>query len=130
MSNFFIRRPIVAIVISILMVIIGGITIVDTAGRAVSRYRSSRDTPAGALSGRRCRDHGESGSHAHRAADQWRGQHGLHVLAELDQQLEFNAAGRFRSENRSQHGSHPGPITPATGEWPASSPRSTRSAST
>ncbi len=95
MSEFFIRRPIVAIVISILMVIVGAITIDQPARRAVPGHRSTRDTPAGPLPGRRCRDHGEGRSHAHRAADQWRGQHGLHVLAELDQQLEYNADGRF-----------------------------------
>ncbi len=41
MANFFIRRPIVAIVIAILTVIVGAITIVDLAGRAVPADRSA-----------------------------------------------------------------------------------------
>jgi hypothetical protein len=43
MSKFFINRPIVAMVISILMVIIGAVTIAyrDPAGIAVSRHRSA-----------------------------------------------------------------------------------------
>ena len=89
--------------------------------RAVSGYCSSRNTRLRHVPGRRCRDHGESRSHADRAADQRRGQHGLHVLAELDQQLEYSSDGRFRSQNRPQHGPHPYPVAPATGQWPASS---------
>ena len=49
MSKFFIRRPIVAIVISILMVIVGAITIIESAGRAVSEYRPPEITRAGHL---------------------------------------------------------------------------------
>ena len=41
MSKFFINRPIVAMVISILMVIVGAVAIAGLAGRAVSR-RSRR----------------------------------------------------------------------------------------
>ena len=120
MSEFFIRRPIVAIVISILMVIIGAITIVSLPVAQFPDIAPPGDTPPGHLPGRRCRDHGESRSHAHRAADQWRGQHGLHVFAELDQQFELNDHGRFRSQDRPQYGPHSGPVTPATGEWPDS----------
>ena len=41
MANFFIRRPIVAIVIAILTVIVGVITIVSLAGSAVPADRSA-----------------------------------------------------------------------------------------
>ena len=43
MSRFFIGRPIVAMVIAILTVIVGGITIAISAGGAISEYRAAGD---------------------------------------------------------------------------------------
>ena len=49
MSKFFIRRPIVAIVISILMVIVGAIMVTKLPGRAIPGYRSPRNPPGGRI---------------------------------------------------------------------------------
>ena len=83
MSKFFINRPIVAMVIAILMVIVGAVTI---AGLPVAQFPADR--AAGSSDSRHLRrrgraDHRAVGGHAHRAADERRGQHELHVFAQL-----------------------------------------------
>jgi len=49
--RFFVRRPIVAIVIAILMTLIGGVCILAAAGRAISADRPAGDSGANALHG-------------------------------------------------------------------------------
>jgi len=51
MSKFFINRPIVAIVISILMVIVGAVTIATCRG-AISEHCSTGNSVAGHIPGR------------------------------------------------------------------------------
>ena len=81
MSKFFINRPIVAMVISIV-----------TGDRRrghdrrparcpISQHRASGNPGPGHLRRRGCADTRTGGCHAHRAADERRGQHELHVLA-------------------------------------------------
>ena len=53
MSKFFINRPIVAIVIAILMVLGGGVAILESAHRPVSQYRRPDDPGESHLSRRR-----------------------------------------------------------------------------
>ena len=68
MANFFIRRPIVAIVIAILTVIVGAIIDRNPACSPVSEDRPARDQVASHLCGCGRADSGASGCHAHRAA--------------------------------------------------------------
>ena len=119
MSKFFIKRPIVAIVISILMVIVGAITIVglpvgqfpDIAPPEVRVYAMYPGADAETME--------RAGRHADRAADQRRRQHGLHVLAELDGQLEHGVDGRLQARDRPEHRPDPDPVAPAARERPA-----------
>ena len=64
MSNFFIRRPIVAIVISILMVIVGAITITRLPVAQFPDIAPPEIRVKASVPGRRRRDHGESRGHA------------------------------------------------------------------
>ena len=80
MSKFFINRPIVAMVISILMVIVGAITIVTPPGLAVPHDRSARSSGADDLRRRGRANGGTIRGHADRTADERRGQHELHVF--------------------------------------------------
>ncbi len=80
MSKFFINRPIVAMVIAILMVIVGGVTIT---GLPVAQFPNIVP-PGNSATGHLCRggraDLGTIRRHAHRTANQRRGQHELHVF--------------------------------------------------
>ena len=67
MSKFFIGRPIVAMVIAILMVIVGW-SPWSAAGGAVPEYRAAGGSGPGHLSGRRRADPGTIGGHAHRSS--------------------------------------------------------------
>ena len=87
MSKFFINRPIVAMVISIVLVLVGCTHHSDFACRTVSEYRSAGDSNPGYLRRGRRANAGASSCHSYRAADERRRQHELHVLAECDGQL-------------------------------------------
>ena len=82
MSKFFISRPIVAMVISILMVIVGAVTIAGLPVALFPADRSAGNSDFSRLHGRRRADRRAVRRHAHRAADERRGQHELHVFAE------------------------------------------------
>ena len=103
MSKFFINRPIVAMVISILMVIIGAVTIAQLPDRAVPGDRSAGSADSRQLRGRRCADHRAIGGHADRAADERRRQPELHVLAERGGQRADDHDRGLRREDRSEY---------------------------
>ena len=123
MSNFFIRRPIVAIVIAILTVIVG---VIMTVTLPVAQFPNIAP-PEIRMHGNLCRSGRESsgtgGRHANRAANQWRRQSGLHVFGKRDRQFEHDVIHRFRSQDRSQHGSDPDAVSRATGSTVSSRPR-------
>ncbi len=108
MSKFFINRPIVAMVISIVLVIVGAITILSLPVAQFPNiappeiqdhchlHRGGRANPRAI------------GRHSHRAADERRGQHELHVFAERHRQLDHQLDRGLRPKNRSEHGLHPG----------------------
>ncbi len=108
MSKFFIRRPIVAMVISILMVIVGARHDRGTAGRSVSSDRPAGSADFGRLHRRGRANRGAIRRHSHRAADERRGQHELHVFAERHGQGRHAADRGFRRQDRSEHRSDPG----------------------
>ena len=94
MSKFFINRPIVAMVIAILLVIVGAVTM--PAFRLPSsptlprpKYRSRDLHRRGCADGRTVRRHPD------RAADERRGQHELHVLDECDGQGQMRMIVNF-----------------------------------
>jgi len=72
MYKFFIKRPIVAMVISIITVIVGLVTLF---GLPIAQFpkSSARNLYSGELRRGRRADHRAVGRHAHRAADERRG---------------------------------------------------------
>ena len=65
MSKFFINRPIVAIVIAILMVLVGVVAMLESAYGTVSQYRRPHDPGEGHLSRRGRADHCRIGGDSH-----------------------------------------------------------------
>ena len=82
MANFFIRRPIVAIVISILIVLMGGFTLTGLADRAVPVPRAADHSRHGQLSRRIRPQRGAVRSDARRAGGERRREHDLHEVAQ------------------------------------------------
>ena len=91
MSKFFINRPIVAMVIAILTVIVGAVVVADLPVAQFPQIAPPEIQVSGDLRGRRRPDHRAIRGHAHRAADERRRQHELHVLAERDRQRPDDA---------------------------------------
>ena len=87
MSKFFINRPIVAMVIAILTVIVGAVTIATLPVAQFPNIVPPEIRLQATYVGARRADPGASRGHADRAANQRRGQHGLHVFAERHGQL-------------------------------------------
>ncbi len=83
MSKFFINRPIVAIVISILTVIVGAVTIVSLPVAQFPQIAPPEVQVSDDLCRRRRANDRAVRRHADRTADERRRQHELHVLAEL-----------------------------------------------
>ena len=105
-------------VIAILMVIVGAVTIKTLLIAQFSEYRTAAEIEkvASQLPGRRCQDTSEdSVATPIEAASERRGRHDLHVLPECHRQPANVAAGRFRSQNRSQHG--PAAYAVALNNW-------------
>ena len=116
MSKFFINRPIVAMVISIPDGDRGRGHHRGTARRSVSSHCSAGSADLRRLHGRGRADHRAVRCHSHRTADERRGQHELHVLAERHGQgRDANDRG-FRREDGSEHRSDPRPN--ALPRWP------------
>ena len=82
-SHFFIDRPIFAAVVSIVFVILGGVSLRAPAGRAISRDRAADHQRHRPVSRRQRRGRRRHRRRADRAADQRRREHALHVV-ELD----------------------------------------------
>ncbi len=82
MSKFFINRPIVAMVISIVMVLVGALTVLSLPVAQFPNIAPPEIQVLGHLRRRGRADSGAGGGHSHRAADERRGQHELHVFAE------------------------------------------------
>ena len=69
MSKFFINRPIVAMVISILMVIVGLVAMSGLPTAQFPEHRPAGNAGEGLVPRGRCTHRGAVGGHAHRAAD-------------------------------------------------------------
>ena len=84
MAKFFINRPIVAIVIAIVMVIVGVVAIL---GLPIAQYPNIVPPEIfvnTVLHGRRCADGRTIRRNADRTGDERRRQHELHVLAQRE----------------------------------------------
>ncbi len=103
MSKFFINRPIVAMVISLLMVIIGIGDHRTAPHFAVPGHCAAGSADSRHLRGRRRADHRAIRSHADRAADERRRQPELHVLAECGGQRADDHDRELRREERSEY---------------------------
>ena len=80
MANFFIRRPIVAMVIAILMVLMGIVAMRRLPTAQFPNIAPPEIQVKATYPGRGCRNRGAVRSHPDRAANERRGQHELHVL--------------------------------------------------
>ena len=89
MSKFFINRPIVAIVISIVMVILGTITIVSLPVAQFPNIAPPEIQIQATYVGRGRADAGAIRRHADRTANERRGQHELHVFVERHGQWQM-----------------------------------------
>ena len=87
MSKFFINRPIVAMVISILMVIVGAVTIATLPVAQFPSIVPPEIRLQATYVGADAQTLEQVRGHADRAADQRRGQHGLHVFVKRHGQL-------------------------------------------
>ena len=101
-SHFFIDRPIFASVVSIVFVILGGVSFLPPAGRAISRDRAADHQRDRAISRRQRRSRRRHGGRADRGADQRRREHALHVV-ELDRRRPLHDLGDLRSRHQSRY---------------------------
>ena len=115
MSKFFINRPIVAMVIALLMVIMGTVSILQL---PVAQYPDivppeivvqANYVGADALTIE------QAVATPHRGADERRRQHELHVLRQRQQRRDA-AARHLRRRHRSEHRSDPRPVAGIAGE--------------
>ena len=102
MSAFFVRRPIVAIVIAIVTVLGGLVSL-----RALPVAQFPDIVPpqiivTGTLQRRRRADHRAVGRHAARAADERRRQHALHAVDQRQRRVDA-ADGHVRHRHRPEH---------------------------
>jgi len=102
MSNFFIERPIVAIVIAILTVLLGGICLVTLPVAQYPEIVPPVVQVNATYFWRRCADHRAIGGRAHRAADERRGQHAVHVFHQR-QQRGHVAERAFRRQDATEY---------------------------
>ena len=108
MANFFIRRPIVAIVISILIVLLGPHSLQRPQHRAVPVPRPAHD-PRHRQLPRRLRGGGRAvGGDADRAGGQRRREHDLHEVVE-HQRRPHAARRQLRGRHGPGHGQRPDP---------------------
>jgi len=97
------QPSIVAMVISIVMVIVGAISILSL---PIAQFPDIAPPEIQILQPTSVRTHKPrtGGGHSHRAAGERRGQYELHVFAERHRQFEHDRDCEFRRKNRSQHG--------------------------
>ena len=99
MAKFFINRPIVAMVISIIMVIVGVVAMVQLPIALFPNIAPPEIQLHGDLRRRRRAHRRAVGGHADRAADAGRRRHDLHVLVQRQQRAD-DAEGRLRRHHR------------------------------
>ena len=87
MSKFFINRPIVAMVISIVMVLVGALTVLSLPVAQFPNITPPEIQVVATYVGGRRATPGASGGHSHRTANERSGQRELHVFAERNGQL-------------------------------------------
>ena len=110
-SKFFIERPVLANVIAILMVLIGGVCAVQPAGRAISRRRAADRAGHDALSRRQRQDRDRHRGAADRAAGQRRRGHALHAVLQRRRRhlhADRDVRDRHRPRLRAGAGAEPG----------------------
>ena len=120
MTRFFVDRPIVAIVIAILTVILGVVALVRPPHRAVPVHHSPRHPDPDHVHGRRRAHHRAVGGHADRAADERRGEDALRPVHER-RRRHHDAVRHLRRGDRRQH--RPGERAEPRGPGPAEPPR-------
>ena len=103
MSKFFINRPIVAMVISILMVIIGVVAMVQLPIAQFPELAPPEILLQATYVGADAPTPRAIGRHADRAADERRRQHALHDFAQRQQPAVMQAAGGLRRRHESEH---------------------------
>ena len=82
-SKFFIERPIFATVVSLIIVIAGLVSMKALPVAQYPDHHAGADPGDHHLSGRRLENGRRFGCSAHRSSDQWRRQHALYDLDEL-----------------------------------------------
>jgi len=95
MSKFFIDRPIVAMVIAILMVIVGAVTITSLPVAQFPNIVPPEIRLQATFVGADAKTPRASRGHADRATGQRRGQHGLHVFVKRHGQFADDAKRQF-----------------------------------
>ena len=98
MARFFINRPIVAMVISILMTVIGIVAMVQLPIAQFPNIAPPEIQLQATYVGRRRRHARAVGRHADRAADERRRQHDLHVFDQRQQRADAAARGLRRDD--------------------------------
>ena len=99
MAKFFINRPIVAMVISIIMVILGVIAMVQLPIAQFPDIAPPEIMLQATYVGADAVYPRKVGRHSHRADDERGGQHDLHVLGQREQRPDV-PAGEFRHQHR------------------------------
>src|SRR2546425_6459037 len=123
MSKFFINRPIVAMVIAILTVIVGAVTITSLPVAQFPNIVPPEIQLQASYVGADAQTLEQSRRHAYRTANQWRGQRELHVLPKRHRQLPNHHGRGLRPEDGPEHRSHPHTVARATGCRSASAGR-------
>jgi hypothetical protein len=107
MSKFFINRPIVAMVIAILMVIVGAVTITSLPVALFPDIAPPEVQVVATYVGADAQTIEQSVANANRTADERRRQYELHVFAELNSGWRNAAHRGLRRQDQSEYGSHP-----------------------
>ena len=102
-GNIFIKRPVMAISISVLILAIGLISLFTPAGGAISRHRASHGLCIRQLYGRRCRSCDEQRHHAAGREHQQGGRHDVYHVQRLQCRSGYHA-GLLQARHRPRHG--------------------------
>jgi hypothetical protein len=94
-SKFFIRRPIVAMVIAILTVIVGAVMTVTLPVAQFPNIAPPEIRTQATYVGADAKTLRTGSRHANRAANQWRRQSELHVFGKRDRQFDHDVDHRF-----------------------------------
>ena len=102
MYRFFINRPIVAMVIAILMVLVGAVSMVSLPISQFPAVVPPEIRIQTTFVGADAQTLAAVGRHAHRTADERGGQHELHVFHQRQQRRHAHG-GEFRRQDRPEH---------------------------